>query len=130
MVANCTRLIEQRVADNGGVLVRTTFQLLRTAWPDFVPRAVNRLLPEFIRALEPLYQRYRAQDGVQFNEFLTRHSDEAAQALLAVTDKRVEQTGNRMVMGAYGRLRPRAEQQVIAAVPALGQYAEKWLEVS
>ena len=79
----------------------------------FVAKAVNTLLPGFAAALDPFWQE---RAGRPFADVLVARQDEAAEALLAVTDARVAGTSNGVVKKVYGTLRGRAKENVVAAI--------------
>lgn len=117
------RLIETQVAARGGLRgmsLKTGLAVLKAARPGVLERAVQRLLPEFIDALEPLYQAFRASSDRDFAVFLGKHGRDATQALLAVADLRVREASP-AVQGAYARLRKLAESEVEAALPAVAR---------
>lgn len=131
LVADCVKLIEQRVASRGPIrriALSAGLSLLNAIKPNALPRAVGNLLPDFAGALDPLYQRFRLSTGDDFSPFLARHSDEAARALLGVTDRRAESSDNARVRALYARLRGTAEDEVRAALPGLASILSGHLE--
>lgn len=122
LVVDCVRLVERHVAGRDGlrgVALKTGLGMARAARPQILPHAMQRLLPEFAAALEPLYRRFRDDDGRDFAAFLTRHEDTAVTALLAVADGRVAASPNAAIKAVYARLRGGAEAEVAAVLPAL-----------
>ncbi|MBV8062419.1 MAG: hypothetical protein JOY51_02440, partial [Nevskia sp.] len=92
LVAGCVRLVEERVAGRGGlrgIALKTGLAMLKSARPDVLPRAMQGLLPDFVGALEPLYQDYVAGGARQdFGSFLKQQPQRTVEALLGVTDAR------------------------------------------
>ncbi len=132
LVADCVRLTEERIAVRGGlrgVALKTSLSLLRTARPDILPRAMQALLPEFVTALDPLYQHYlvTAQQS-DFASFLQDRSDTAVDALLGVTDARAGRVHNAAIKSVYARLRGGAENEVGAALPDFARLLARYLE--
>jgi hypothetical protein len=102
------------------VAVKTGLAMLKTARPDIMFRTVEILLPEFVTALDPLYQDFAAGRGAaedDFARFLHGRRKTAVAALLGVADARVERVQNSAVKSLYGRLRGDAEDEVGAALP-------------
>src|SRR5580692_11148390 len=84
LVADCVHLTEGRIAARGGlrgIAMKTSLSLLKTARPDILPRAMQILLPDFVVALDPLYQDYLAAAAADrhadFASFLRHRSDSA-----------------------------------------------------
>lgn len=130
VVEDAVRLIEAHVASRGGLRgmsLKTGLAMLKAARPGILDRAVQRLLPEFSRALDPLYQEFRRSNDRDFSVFLQKHSGRASAALLEVADLRVRQASG-TVQGAYARLRGVAEEEVGAAVPALSKLVRGYLD--
>jgi len=121
-VADCVHLTEGRIAARGGlrgIAMKTSLSLLKSARPDVLPRAMRALLPDFVVALDPLYQDFLAAADHQtdFASFLGRRSGTAVSALLGVTDARAARAQNPLIKSVYARLRGGAESEVSAALP-------------
>jgi hypothetical protein len=137
LVADCVKLTESRIASRGGLrgaAVKTGIAVLKKARPDILQRAVQALLPEFVTALDPLYQDFAAAPArgrrSDFSQFLQQHSDGAVEALLGVTDARVERVHNSAVKSVYARLRGGAEHEVGAALPEFGTLLTNYLQAA
>ncbi len=133
-VADCVKLTEGRIAARGGlrgIAMKTGLSLLKTARPDILPRAMQALLPDFVVALDPLYQDFVAArpSGRQadFASFLQRRSDAAVDALLQVTDHRAGRVQNPAIKSVYARLRGGAESEVGAALPEFARLLSNYL---
>ena len=131
LVADCVKLTENRIAGRGGVrraAVKTGVAVLKKARPDILQRAVQVLLPDFVGALDPLYQDFSVRpDPDDFGRFLERRSDAAVGALLGVTDARVARMQTKAVRSVYKRLRGGAEHEVGAALPEFGALLANYL---
>lgn len=91
---------------------------------------IERLLPDFLQSLDPYYQNYRQLDLAEcgpFSEYLASHSDDVANALLSVTDKRRQQSSNKILLKTYDQLRPAAVKNIAESTHAIGQVLEKHL---
>jgi hypothetical protein len=129
VVKACAGLVETEVAAKrglSGMALRAGLKLVQAVRPGFVAQVVDRLLPEFAEALEPLHgeaitlAEKRGVSGAEsFSIHLEAHADRAAEALLAVSDRRVRRADNRPLVAAYERLRPGAVEHVRLAIPGL-----------
>lgn len=108
--------------------LRTGFNMVKKAKPNLVDSAMRTLLPEFVDALEPFYAAAQADPNEQFRDHLLAHQTEVADALLAVSDRRVAEVDNRVVKSGYQRLRGRAQREVIAAMPGIAMVMSKHAE--
>lgn len=129
LVAAVVQLIETQVAGRSGLKgmgLKTGLAMAKSLKPGILPKAVQRLLPEFADALDPLFQECRESGATDFGAFLRQHDDRAVSALLAVADARVRQAGS-AVQSVYGRLRGSAEVEVKSALPGLSAVLERYL---
>jgi hypothetical protein len=127
VVADCVTLIDQEVADKGGLTglaIKAGYGAVKGVKPGFVKHVVTELLPEFARVLDPIYQDAKAQ-GRPVGSFFGSNGGRAADALLSITDAKAKNAKSGVVKGAYDKLRPMAKKQVEAAVPRLGNLIEK-----
>ncbi len=127
-VAALTKVIDAEVADKsglGGAAVKAGYAAAKKLGGDFVSSATDRLLPQFAAALDPLW----ASKGQEpFATHLLSRSDEAANALLAVTDAKAEATTHTAAKKVYGAMRAKAKEQVVAALPRLGTTVERLVQ--
>jgi hypothetical protein len=138
IVDDAVRLIETHVGSRGGlrgISLKTGLAMLKTAKPGILDRAVQRLLPDFLAALEPFHAEFR-QSAHQaahrsadrdFSLFLQKRGPRVAAALLSVADTRVRQASHG-VQATYTRLRGSAESEVDAIVPALARLISAYLD--
>jgi hypothetical protein len=128
VVTDLQALVDQEVAGKSGLsggIVKTGYAAVKKVKPGFVGRAIDSMLEEFVDALEPQWAAYRAQPAPGFGAFLAGRAQEASQALLAVTDRRAERQSRASVTSVYTKLRPRAQENVIEALPRLGDLIER-----
>jgi hypothetical protein len=128
VVSDFETLVDAEVSDKGGVsgaVVKTGFAAVKKIKPGIIPAAVDTLLDDFVAALEPFYADYRAQGGTDFGAYLSGRSDQAADALLTVTDTRAEQSSRDSIKKVYSKLRPNGKKNVEEALPRLGQLIDK-----
>ncbi|NKF23789.1 DUF6918 family protein [Solimonas marina] len=128
--ADLVKLVEQHVANTRGLRgigLKTGLSLLKAAKPDLLDGALRRNAPQFIAALEPLYESFLNQPGGDFAVFLQKNTDDAREALLSVADRRVAASSNGGLKSAYKRMRGSAESEIEAAIPALGSLIRGYL---
>ena len=119
VVEDCIALIDAEVKDKGGI----SGLAIKGVKPGFVKNVVSDLLPEFARALDPLFQEAQTA-GQPVGAFFASRSDRVAEALLAITDAKAQKSKNGLVKGTYDKLRGSAKKNVEAAVPRLGRMLE------
>jgi hypothetical protein len=84
--------------------------------------AVDYLLDDFTGALAPVYDEFLEDDGADsFERYLKGHSDEAADALLGITDAKAKRAENRVIISTYKKLRGQAKGHVVDALPGVGR---------
>lgn len=122
------QLVDDEVAKQrgiSGVAVKAGYKLVQGIKPAFVRNVVQTLLPEFAAVLEPIRQKALAH-GESVSRYFDTHREEVAEALLAVTDARVQRSDHGSVKSAYNKLRGSARKNVEGAVPGLGAIIEKY----
>jgi hypothetical protein len=101
--------------------------VVKSIKPGFLREVVNHLLDDFLDALNPIYQE-AAEAKKPASRHLVDQSGRAADALLAVTDRRAERAQRAVIRGTYDKLRPMAKKQVEAAAPRMGQLLDRHAE--
>ena len=130
LTAQCVELVDSHIANRGGlrgIALKGGYAMLKKAKPDILPRAMHHLLPDFVAALEPLYQQFMADAGGHgrgFAAFLKTHSRTATDALLGVADVRAQATHNVAARSFYHRMRAGAGEEMMIVVPQLGVILE------
>lgn len=126
--ADCAALIEAEVASKGGIsglAVKAAFKTIKLFKRDIVPDAVHHLLPDFIEKMEPFYAEHLAAGGRDIKAFAVGHADRIADALISITDARAERSKHTTLVKAYKSLRPRGREQVVQAMPGIGDVLAK-----
>ena len=123
-----TQLVRDEVASKSGIAgvgIKAAFGTINRMKPDLIDKLVAHLLPAFLEAFSPLYVEFMelkangsASDLVAF---MTLKRAQVVSALLSVTDRRAESGANPTLVKIYKKLRPIAEAQVSAAIPAVAQ---------
>ena len=127
VISDCVELIEAEVGDKGGIsglAIKAGYKAVKGIKPGFVEGAVTDLLPEFAKALDPIYQDAKTQ-GKSVADFFSANSTRCADALLTITDGKAQRAKNAVAKGAYDTLRGSAKKNVEAAIPRLGRIIEK-----
>lgn len=120
VIADCVHLIDHQVAAKGGLgglALKTAYGVVNGISAGYVPGAIERLLPEVLPALNPLWT-----EGLQTGDpvaFLQQNSDRAAEAILGVTDARIAGADNGLIKSSYTKLRRSVQPDVAAAIPEL-----------
>lgn len=127
VVADCCTLIDQEVADKGGLsglAIKAAYAAVKGIKPGFISHAVTDLLPEFATALDPIYAESVAQSQPVAPHF-EKNAGRVADALLAITDRKAQRAQSGVARSGYEKLRPTAKKHVEAAVPRLGKLIAK-----
>ncbi len=122
VVADCVKLIDEQVkAKSGlsGMAWKAAYGAVKGVMPNYIEGAIDRLLPEASVALESIWN-----EGLQTGDpvaYLIENRSRTADALLSITDTRIEKTNNGIVRGSYNQLRKSAKNDVEEAVPGLAK---------
>jgi hypothetical protein len=127
VVDDCLALVDAEVADKGGLsglAIKAGYKTVQGIKPGFIRQVVTDLLPDFAKALDPIYQEAKTAGRGVKDHFMS-HSTQVADALLTITDDKAKKSKSGMVKGTYEKLRGSAKKNVEAAVPRLGAMIEK-----
>lgn len=125
-------LVDSEVANKSGLsggVVKTGYAGVKKVKPGIVREALDKMLDEFVEQLEPFWATYTTEAAGDFGTFLGTRPHEASEALLAVTDRRAERSSRAAITSIYSKLRPKAQENVIEALPGLGAVIEKHARV-
>ena len=132
VVADCEELVAGQVAELSGVTgaaIKLAYSTVRRFDSNHIHGMVETILPNVADALQPYWAQfsadYTASSG-DFGGFLAAREDEVSEALLAITDRRRDNSNRPTIVKAYNTIRARAGKQVKAALPALGQLIQKY----
>ncbi len=109
-----------------GMAIKGAFGVVKNIKPGFITEVVDGLLDDFLEALEPINQAAVAAQASP-GDYMRSHGSDAANALLAVTDRRVERAQRAVIKKTYSKLRPTAEKHVEAATPRLAGLLDRQL---
>ena len=126
IATDCSQLMDDQVAAKGGLsgmAFKATYKLVKGIGADYIPGAIKRLLPETLKALDPIWEEGRAQgDPVSY---LSEHRDRTADLILSTTDARIKSNGGGIIGASYQKLRKSIKPDVEAAVPGLAKILAK-----
>jgi hypothetical protein len=126
ILTDCEKLIEDEVgAKSGltGLAIKGAYMVVCRVKPGIIREAMDGLLDDFVKRLEPFYKAHRDANGEpkDFGQYISRRPGEVADALLGITDDRARRAKNATLKGAYEKLRPQAKKHTEEAVPRVGR---------
>jgi hypothetical protein len=128
VVVDCNRLIDEEVDSKGGLsglAVKGAYALVKAVKPGFVSEAVDGMIDDFVKRLEPFYAAAQAKNE-PIGPAMNARAGEVAEALLAISDERAQRSKNGSLKKAYEKLRPTGKKHVEAAVPRIGRLIAKY----
>jgi hypothetical protein len=120
LVSDVARLVEAEVASRSGltgVALRAGYAGFQRVRPGILPLVVDRLLPHFAEALDPLWAKAVASGDP--DAWFRAEGGTVADALLGVTDGIAARSTHRTLVGLYRSLRGQARPHVVAAAARL-----------
>jgi hypothetical protein len=122
LVADCAKLMDEQVAAKNGIsglALKAAYGVVKGVEPSYIPKAIQRILPEALVALDPLWN-----EGVQSGDpvqHLIQNCSRTADTLLSITDNKIEKSKNGVVRASYSKLRKTVKGDVEEAVPGLAK---------
>ncbi len=132
VVGDCEELVTNEVADMSGITgaaVKLAYNTVRKVDANHIHAMIETILPNAADALQPYWQGFTAQftpSSGDFGAYLAARDEEVAEALLAITDRRRDNSSRPVIIKAYNTIRSRAIKQVKATLPALGALIQKY----
>lgn len=135
VVRDCLQILDEEVASKSGIsgfAIKAGFKAVQGIKPGFIPDVVEGLMPEFAKAIDPVYQDaiQSTSDAKSLETHLNNNASKMADALLSITDGRAERTKYTAAKATYHQLRGSAKKHVEAAVPKLSRLIAKYAQVS
>lgn len=127
VVADCVKLIDDQVATKGGLSglgLKAAYATVNGVKPNYIARAVEGLLPEVLSVIDPIWS-----EGTQKGDpvgYLSQNQSRTADAILSITDAKIEKSNNGIVRGAYNKLRSSAKKDVEEAIPGLAKIIDNY----
>src|SRR5580698_2954301 len=125
VIADCGKLVEEEVDSKGGLTgfaVKAAFAVVK---PGFVPEAIDHMLDDFVKRLEPFWADAQAKNE-PIGALMNARAGQVSDALLAISDERAARSTNQTLRKAYDKLRPTGKKHVEAAVPRIGRLIAKY----
>ena len=132
VVADSEALVTDQVAELSGVTgaaIKLAYNTVRKFDANHIHGMIETILPSVADALQPYWAQFSAEftpSSGDFGGYLAAREDEVAEALLAITDRRRDNSVRPTIVKAYNTIRPRASKQVKAALPGLGLLIQKY----
>ena len=130
VIGDCVNLVESEVASKsglGGMAVKTAFGLIKKINPQIIHMAINKLIDDFVDAMDPFFSEYQKANASNLESHWTAKRSELADALLGVTDKRIAKAQNKTIKKAYTKLRSSGAKHVEASVPGIAQVIARYV---
>jgi hypothetical protein len=128
MAGEVAELVDGEVSRHGGLSglgLKAALGVVKAVKPGVIAETAEGLLPEFARVLDPLLAKKAPE--TPWPTFFADRSSELVSALLAITDARARRTNHQTLAKAYEKLRPTAEKHVLAALPAVASFVERYV---
>lgn len=130
VIRDSVRLIDSEVASKSGMTglaLKGGYAVVKKLRNGrMIEKAVDHLLDDFTGALDPLYQDFLGSDDDKFERFLRAHIPAAADAMLGITDNRIKEAENKVIIKTYEKLRPTAKKHVEDALPGVGRLIDTY----
>jgi hypothetical protein len=128
VVDDSQSIIEAEVATKN-FIIKGAFKIVRGIKPGFIPMAIDNLIDDFARELDPHYNAWidGGKSG-RLSSYFSQHGNQIANDLLRVTDGRAKDAKHKAVKKTYGKLRPKAVEHVRTALPRVADMLEKHVE--
>lgn len=127
IVSDAVKLVDEEVASKSGLsgfAVKKGYDAVKSIKPGFIQEVVNKLLPEFAAKMEPLWVEGKKEGAP--TTFFEKNKSRVADALLSVTDSKIDSAKSSIVRSTYSMLRGSAKKNVEDAVPRLSKLMAKY----
>ena len=128
VIADCVQLINEEVDSKGGLTglaVKGAYALVKAVKPGFVTEAVDHMLDDFVKRLEPFWADAQTKNE-PIGPLMNARAPQVADALLAISDERAARSTNPTLKKAYEKVRPTGKKHVEQAVPRVGRLIQKY----
>jgi len=124
LVNRLAPLLESHVMEKSGLTglaIKTGYSTLRAAKPDIAARAIRRLLPSLITAIEPLHASFQQSGAADFSTFLKPHAGQVAAETLLALGTAMANSPNKTAKTLYQRFEKTAHADLEKIAPTLGE---------
>lgn len=112
-----------------GMMIKGAYKTVKAIRRGFVRGVIEDLLDEWVAELEDFWSDWQQGGGSpSFGQHLAASSDEVAERLLRVTDRRAETTKHTTAKRLYDKLRPQGKEQVVESLPRVADLLDQHLE--
>lgn len=123
VIADAEAAIDAHVTAMDGVKGRAiggAYGAVKKLAPDFVPRNIEIMLPDFARVIEPHVDASEEAGGL--DPYFAANADTIAGDLLGVTDARAANVNNPSAVKIYEKMRGSAQGQLVQAMPSIADF--------
>lgn len=127
-IAECGDLVEKVAASQSGIsgmAIKGGLAAAKKADANVVPKALERILPDVLDALDPRWQDFVESGKEDFGAFLEPHQEEVSDEIMNIADKHVEKVNSAALRKPYNSLRDKATKILSPEVPAFGRVVQK-----
>ena len=127
IVEDAVRLLDAEVAGKrgfSGKAVKLAFRAVKGVSPGMIPMSIDALLDDFCVQVQPFWDAAQAA-GTSTRAHFQTHANAIAQALLSITDARAQRSTQRVLKGAYSKLRGQAVKHITEAMPRLADLLDR-----
>jgi len=121
VVDDCVGLLDAEVSDKRGLkglAVKAAFKAVKGVRPGMIPMSVDALLDDFATQIDPFWADCQSS-GTPPRNYFQSNGGAIANALLSITDERAQRSSQRVLKGAYSKLRGQAITHITQAMPRL-----------
>lgn len=134
MLDDCCTILDLEVGKKkgfSGFAVKAGYAVMKSIKPGAVRHAIDGLMDEFIDELGPLHQEYqKSKPNESFGQYMKSRTNQVANLLVNVTDKRAQHSQHTALKKIYKKLRPHALRSVEDAAPALADLMDRYYKTS
>jgi len=127
VIDDCARLLDAEVASKRGITgfaVKAAFKAVKSVRPGMIPMSIDALIDDFSVQIDPFWADCQST-GADPKSFFQQNDRNIANALLKVTDDRAARSTQRVLKGAYGKLRGQAMDHISQAMPQLAELVQR-----
>jgi hypothetical protein len=127
IVTDAAQLLDLEVSEKrgfSGKAVKLAFRAVKGVTPQMIPMSIDALIDDFAEQIQPFWAECETS-GSDARSFFTARSSKVAEALLSITDERAQRSSQRVLKGAYSKLRGQAVQHITASMPRLADLIER-----
>ena len=127
-IAECGALVEKVASAQSGIsgmAIKGGLAAAKKADANVVPKALERILPDVLDALDPRWQDFADSGKDDFGAFLEPRQEEVSDEIMNIADKHVEKVNSAALRKPYNSLRGKATKILSPEVPAFGRIVQK-----